>query len=578
MTMNSTLKSLIAQIKEFKKEWILAVLSMIAVAIFTAQLTLLVKHILDDVLIQTKPDALPRVSILLLVFYAGKGIFSFTSSYLMTSIGLKIVRNLRNRLYNHIIYQSLTFFSAEKTGDLTARVVSDTDRIQEAVSKALADLVKETFTLIGLLIVVFYIDWKLALISFTLFPLVVYPITRFSGRLRQASRKSQESISKLSQILVESITGTRIVQAYQMEERESQKFNQTSQQLLNEGLRATKIVSFLSPFMELLSGVAAVVVMWYGSKQIQAGHLTAGDFTAFLSALFFMYTPIKKLSKANQTIQQAVASYERIQSILIRNERILEQPGAKDLSRVTHSIEIKDVSFSYHDIPVLTDIDFSVRGGEVIALVGPSGAGKTTVVNLLPRLYDVSTGSILMDGQDIRNVTLNSLRSQIGLVSQEIILFDDTVAANISCGQPDASQNEIEEAARAAYAHDFISMLPNGYSTQIGERGHRLSGGQRQRVALARAILRNPAILILDEATSELDAESEIAIQKALENMLKNRITFIVAHRLSTIRKADKIIVLEHGRIQEIGTHEDLLDSKGLYRKFHELQYGIIDL
>ena len=576
--MNPTIKTLIAQIKPYRKEWILAVISMIAVAIFTAQLTLLVKQILDDVLIQTKPDALFRVSILLIFFYAGKGIFSFLSSYLMTSIGLKIVRNLRNKLYSHIMYQSLTFFSAEKTGDLTARVISDTDRIQDAVSKALSDLVKETFTLAGLLIVIFYLDWKLALISFTLFPLVVYPITRFSSRLRHASRKSQESISRLSQILFESITGSRIVQAYQMEDREAKKFEQTSQKLLEEGLRSSRIVSFLSPFMELLSGVAAVLVMWYGSRQIQAGTLTAGDFTAFLSALFFMYTPIKKLSKSNQTIQQAVASYERIQAVLNRNERIVEQPNAVDLPRVSNIIEFRDVSFRYLDEPVLTGIDFTVQAGEVIALVGPSGAGKSTLVNLIPRLYDVSSGSIRVDGHDLREGTLTSLRSQIGLVSQEIILFDDTVAANIACGQPEAIQEEIEEAARAAFAHDFISLLPKGYSTEIGERGHRLSGGQRQRIALARAILRNPAILILDEATSELDAESEIAIQKALENLLKNRITFIVAHRLSTIRKADKIIVLEHGQIQEIGTHADLLDSKGLYRKFHELQYGIIDL
>ena len=576
--MKAVLKQLIAECKPYKKEWVLALLSMIAVAFFTSQLTLLVKRILDDVLIQTKPEALPRVSLLLLLFYFGKGVFSFTSSYLMTSIGLHVVRNLRNRLYRHIIFQSLSFFSVEKTGDLTARVISDTDRIQDAVSKTFTDLVKESFTLVGLLFVIFYIDWKLSLISLALFPLVVYPITRFSQRLRRASRRAQENISRLSQILFETISSSRIVQAYQMEPRETARFDEESQKLLQEGLHASRVVSFSSPFMEMLSGVAAVLVMWYGSRQIAAGVLTAGDFTAFLTALFFMYTPVKKLSKANQTIQQAVASYGRIESILNRQQKIEDRPGAAHSERMSRSLEFRQVSFAYGDAPVLHGIDFTAGAGEVIAIVGPSGAGKSTMVNLIPRLYDVTGGAILMDGRDIRDVTLDSLRSQIALVTQETILFDDTVAGNISYGQPGATREQIYEAAGAAYAHDFILELPDAYETHIGERGHRLSGGQRQRIALARAILRNPAILILDEATSELDAESEIAIQKALVNVLKNRTTFIIAHRLSTIRKADKIIVLENGRLQEIGRHEDLLDSRGLYSKFHELQYGILDL
>lgn len=562
--------------KEYRREWLLAVVSMIAVAFFTSRLTLLVKQILDDVLIQTKPDALTRVSVLLLIFYLGKGIFSFISSYLMTAIGLKVVRNLRNQLYRHIIFQSLTFFSSQKTGDLTARIVSDTDRIQDAVSKTLTDLIKETFTLVGLIGVIFYLDWKLALISFTLFPLVIYPVTRFTNKLRQASRRAQENISRLSQILFETITSSRIVHAYQMEKREAEKFDQESQKLLQEGLRTSRIVSFSSPFMEWLSGVAAVLVMWYGSHEIRSGLLTPGDFTAFLTALFFMYTPLKKLSKANQSIQQAIASYSRIDEVLKRQEMIVEAPNAQPLPRLHDSIEFRDVGFQYNEIPVLEDVDFRVSAGEVIALVGPSGAGKSTLINLLPRLYDVTSGSILIDGYDIRSITLNSLRSQIGLVTQEIILFDDTVASNIAYGEESASREKIELAARAAYAHDFIMTLPQGYETNIGERGHRLSGGQRQRIALSRAILRDPAILILDEATSELDAESEIMIQKALTELMKNRTTFIIAHRLSTIRKADKIIVLEQGRIQEIGTHDDLLDSKGLYRKFHELQYGIV--
>lgn len=578
VSMNQRLKALLDYCKPYWSQWLLALLSMIGVAYFTSQLTLLVKHILDDVLIQTKPEALVKVSVLLLIYYFGKGLFSFTSSYLMTAIGLKIVRNLRNELYRHIIYQSLKFFSGHKTGDLTAKVISDTDRIQDLVSKTLADLIRETFTLFGLIAVIFYIDWKLALISIALFPLVVWPITRFSERLREASKKAQENISHLSQILFETLTSSRIVQSYQMEKRETERFDHTSQKLLQEGLHASWVVSFSSPFMELLSGIAAVLVMWYGSSQIRQGNLTAGDFTAFLTALFFMYTPVKRLSKANQSIQQAIASYGRIEEILSQSERMEDAPNAVSLARLSESIEFENVWFYYDENAVLQDINFSVKAGEVIAIVGPSGVGKTTMVNLLPRLYDVSSGSIKMDGHDVREVTLDSLRSQVGLVSQETILFDDTVAGNIAYGAPGATPDEIEKAAIAAYAHDFISLLPEGYETPIGERGHRLSGGQRQRIALARAILRNPAILILDEATSELDAESEIAIQKALTQIMRGRTTFIIAHRLSTIRRADKIIVLENGRIHEIGTHEDLLDSKGLYSKFHELQYGIIDI
>jgi ATP-binding cassette, subfamily B, bacterial MsbA len=562
----------------YKRKWLIAMGSMIGVAFFTAQLTLLVKHVLDDVLIQTKPDALLRVSVLLLLFYVGKGLFSFLSSYYMTSIGLEFVRNLRNRLYNHIIFQSLAFFTERRTGELTARVISDADRIQDAVSKTLTDLMKESFTVVSLLGVIFYLDWKLAFISLILFPVVVYPITRFSMRLRTLSRRAQENIGRLSQILFETLTSSRIVQAYQMERNEAMKFERESEKLLQQGLKASRVVAFSSPFMELLSGIAAVLVMWYGSSQIRTGALTAGDFTAFLTALFFMYTPVKKLSKANQSIQQALASFTRIEEILEEDSRIRESSGAATLPRLAQEIEFQNVSFRYGDIPVLEGISLEVKAGEVVALVGPSGAGKTTLVNLLPRLYDVTEGRILIDGHDLRDVTVSSLRAQIGLVTQEIVLFDDTVAANIAYGTPAANRSEIEAAARSAYADAFIAALPEAYDTRIGERGHRLSGGQRQRIALARAILRNPAILILDEATSELDAESEIAIQKALAEFTVDRTTFIIAHRFSTIRKADKIIVLEKGRIHEIGTHEDLLDSKGLYSKFHELQYGILDL
>jgi subfamily B ATP-binding cassette protein MsbA len=573
-----TLRKAYELLKPYRRKWLIALISMIAVAFFTAQLTLLVKQILDDVLIQTKADALVRVSSLLLLFYIGKGIFSFLSSYFMTAIGLEFVRNLRNQLYSHILYQSLSFFSERRTGELNTRVISDTDRIQDAVAKTVTDLIKESFTVVALLAVIFYLDWKLAIISLTLFPVVVYPITRFSSLLRSLSRKAQENIGSLSQILFETISSSRIVQAYQMERSEIEKFRHESDKLLQQGLRSSRVVSFSSPFMEFLSGIAAVLVMWYGSRQIEQGLLTAGDFTSFLTALFFMYTPVKKLSKANQTLQQALASYTRIDEILRHDSRIVDAPGARTLPRLSDQIEFQNVSFQYEEIPVLQNISLKVKAGEIVAFVGPSGAGKTTLVNLIPRLYDVTEGRILLDGYDLREGTLSSLRAQIGIVTQEILLFDDTVAANIAYGTPDADAGQIEEAARAAYAHDFIHSLPQGYQTRIGERGHRLSGGQRQRIALARAFLRNPAILILDEATSELDAESEIAIQKALSSFTLHRTTFIIAHRFSTIRKADKIIVLEKGKIHEIGTHEDLMDSKGLYSKFHELQYGILDI
>ena len=576
--MKALLRAILKLCRPYKAEWTIALISMIGVAFFTSKLTLLVKQILDDVLINLKPNAFPHVATLILIYYFGKGIFSFSSTYYMTSIGLHVVRDLRNRLYKHIMFQSLAFFSEQKTGDLSAKVISDTDRIQELVSKTLTDLVKESFTVVGLMGVIFYIDWKLALISLLLFPIVVYPITSFYKTLRSASRKAQENISRIAGILIETIQSVRIVHAYQMEKRETERFDQESQKLLKQGLRVTRVVSFSSPFMEFLSGVAAVLVMWYGSNQIRAGHLTAGDFTAFLTALFFMYTPVKRLSKVNQTIQQAIASYQRIEDVLHREQRVVEIPNAIVLPHHRKKIEFDHVSFQYGDIAVLHEITFAAESGDVIAIVGPSGAGKTTLVNLLPRLYDPTEGEIRIDGNEIRQVTLDSLRSQIGLVTQETILFGDTIAANIAYGNQKATRAEIEEAARAAYAHEFIISLPEGYDANIGERGHRLSGGQRQRIALARAILRDPAILILDEATSALDPESEIAIQKALMEIMKNRTTFVIAHRLSTIRKADKIIVLENGKIHEIGTHEDLLDNKGLYSKFHELQYGIIDL
>ena len=514
------------------------------------------------------------IPLLLVIVIFGKGLFTFLSSFLMKSIGYKVGKKLRDDLFGHIIYQSSDFFDYKSTGDLMSRLTNDVDRIQVAVAGSMGDLIREMFILLALLVYIFITDWRLALISFVIAPVSIIPLALFSRQLKKKGLLSQEKMAQIYNLLHETITGNKIVKAFTMEKFEIKKFSQATLSYFKTSLKLALTGSLTSPFMEFLGGVVAAFVLVLGATKIVQGHISPGDFVSFLVAIFYSYTPIKRLSRANNSIQQGVACYERIQEILNSKSQIVEHPKAYPLPPVKGSVKFENVSFGYNEMmPVLQEVSFEVMPNETVALVGLSGAGKTTIINLLSRFYDSTSGKITIDGIDIREVSLSSLRSQIGLVSQELILFNDTVRNNIAYGLEEISLDKIKEAAKAAKAHDFIMKLPKEYETIIGEKGTLLSSGQRQRLAIARALLKNPPILILDEATSALDSESERLIQIAMANLMKNRTTFVIAHRLSTVRRVDKIFVLDKGGITEIGTHEELCRKDGIYKKLHDLQF-----
>ncbi len=514
------------------------------------------------------------IPLLLVIVIFGKGLFTFLSSFIMRSIGYKIGKKLRDDLFGHIIYQSSDFFDYKSTGDLMSRLTNDVDRIQVAVAGSMGDLIREMFILLALLVYIFITDWRLALISFVIAPVAVIPLALFSRQLKKKGLLSQEKMAIIYNHLHEAITGNKIVKAFTMEKFEIKKFSQATLSYFKISLKLALTGSFASPFMEFLGGVVAAFVLVLGATKIVQGHISPGDFVSFVVAIFYSYTPIKRLSRANNSIQQGVACYERIQEILNSKSHIVEHPDAYPLPPVKGSVKFENVSFGYNEMmPVLQEVSFEVMPNETVALVGLSGAGKTTIINLLSRFYDSTSGKITIDGIDIREVSLSSLRSQIGLVTQELILFNDTVRNNIAYGLEDISLDEIKEVAKAAKAHDFIMKLPKEYETITGEKGTLLSSGQRQRLAIARALLKNPPILILDEATSALDSESERLIQIAMDNLMKNRTTFVIAHRLSTVRRVDKIFVLDKGGITEIGTHEELCRKDGVYKKLYDLQF-----
>jgi subfamily B ATP-binding cassette protein MsbA len=575
-----TLARLFSYAKPYRGRLLWALAGMIVYAAGSGGLMWLIKPIIDSGL-DRKPGVaggawgITEIAWGIVLVYLLKGIGSYVSSYLMTDVGQRVVMDLRNALYRHILDQSAGFFANSDTGQLLSLISNDVGQVQQVVSETIGDLARESLALVVYVGILFYYDPLLAIISLVFAPLVVYPLVRLGQRVRRTARRSQEALGQILHISAEAFTGHRIVKAFGTETQEGAKFRAAGSHLFRTNMKVTAALSSLPPLMEFIGGLGMAAAVWLGSAEIAAGRLTTGAFGSFMGTLLMMYGPAKKLSRVNASLQQAIASSERIFAMLDTHTEVTERPHAAKVAPFRRDIEFRDVTFGYEEGPgrILRGVSFVVPAGSMVAIVGRSGAGKTTLVNLLPRFYDVSGGGILIDGVDIRDVTLASLRREIGIVTQETVLFDDTIGANIAYGTAGASRQTIEAAARAAHAHEFIETLGQGYDTLIGERGQRLSGGQRQRLAIARALVKNAPILVLDEATSALDTESEQLVQEALGNLMLNRTSFVIAHRLSTIRRADAIIVLERGRVVEVGRHDELLTRpSGTYATLYQMQ------
>ncbi|MEE8349823.1 MAG: ABC transporter ATP-binding protein [Acidobacteriota bacterium] len=519
---------------------------------------------------------LVQVAFLLVAFSFFKGLFLYFAEYSMSYSGQQVVASLRRRLYGHLLEQSSAFYGHNPTGKLMARVVTDTERIQETVSKTLTDFIRQVLLLLFFLGLVFYTDWRLALLSFVIAPVVLVITLKMGRKMRWVSQLSQENLAEISHLLQETIAGQRIVQAFGMEEYERKRFDRSVGNLVRVNLKSTRISALTSPLVEFIGYLSFVPFLLYANHQINRG-FTIGAFVVFVAALFRLYEPVRKLSRMHLVFQQAFASSTRVFELLDTPIEIQDLPGARELAPFQKEIVFEGVSFQYQGPDsqlVLQDIDLTIKKGKIVALVGSSGAGKSSLAGLIPRFFDVAEGRITIDGEDIREASLESLRRQIAVVTQETFLFNDTVRNNIAYGREDCTPEEIEAATRAAFIHDFIAELPEGYDTVMGERGQLVSGGQRQRIAIARAILKGAPVLILDEATSALDSESERLVQEALYNLMQHCTTLVIAHRLSTVRAADRIVVLEAGRIVETGDHRSLMECSGVYRKLYDLQFA----
>ncbi len=565
---------LLGYLRPYWRRLAIAVVCSAFVSGFTGVYAYLARPLLDDIFINKDMQMLIIVPLALLTISLLKGGFTYAQTYLMNYVGLRVVADVRDQLFEHLIRLPLSFHIKNASGRLLARVLDDVHLFQEAVSGMFKDAVQQSLTVLVLVGVVFYQNWKLALLAVVVLPLSVYPMLTLGKRLRGIALIGQEQIADLAALIKESLTGIRVVKAFVRENFEAARFHDVNTKYFRATMKGAQVAAFTSPVMEFVGSIGVAAVVWYGGYLVIQDVMTPGAFASFLTAVFLLYNPIRRLAQANNTIQRALAAAQRIFSVLNEQPEHVLNHGQRVLPAIKGEIKLRGVTFYYEDTksPALAGIDLIAGAGEVVALVGHSGSGKTTFVNLIARFYDPTEGSILFDECDIREVSLPSLRQQIGMVSQDVLLFEGTIRSNIAYGRDDLAMDTVIAAANGAYAHNFINRLPDGYDSIIGENGVKLSGGERQRIAIARAMLRNPRVLILDEATAALDTESEQMVQLALANLMKGRTTFVVAHRLSTIRQANRIVVLNQGRIVETGTHEALLRQDGVYTQLHRIQ------
>ena len=567
-------------LRPYKARLSVAIACMVVLAACTAAMAWMLKPVLDEALSGKNEDLIYIIPALVIVLYVVKGAAYFGQAYIMGYIGQKVIFDLRNLLYERLTSQSLAFFAHRKTGELLARLSYDVSLVQAAVSTAVTALMRDAISIVFLLAVIFIQDWLLALIAMLVFPAVVYPIARFGRKMRHATLDGQAAMGDLTSLLEETVGGIRVVKAFGMENYERGRFRKFTGDFMRHQLKIFRVNALSFPIMELLAGFGIAGVLLYGGMRVASGETTAGTLVSFLAAVIMLYEPVKRLSRANNEIQQGLAAGERVFEVLDEPIEVEDSVHAHVLPPFSNSISFEQLNLQYSGSErcILHDINFSVAAGQVVALVGRSGAGKTSLVNLVPRFMDATAGRVLIDGLDVRDVTQESLRSQIALVTQEIILFNDTILNNIAYGIDDIDQAKIEAVAKAANAHEFIEQLPQGYHTIVGERGAILSGGQRQRISMARALLKDAPILILDEATSALDTESERLVQQAIDRLMKGRTVIVIAHRLSTIRHAHHIVVLDAGRVVQMGGHEDLLREGGLYAELYRLQFDSHDV
>ncbi len=566
---------LIGYLKPYRVRLAAAFVCAALVAALSGAYAWLVRPVLDGIFINKDETLLIVLPLAILAVAVLKGVFSYGQNYLMNYVGNRVITDIRQALFGQLLRLPVGFHDANTSGRLVSRVINDVNLMANAVAGVLKDLFQQGLTFLAMLGVIFYQNWQLAVLSIVVIPLSAYTMIRMGRRLRHLATRGQERIGDMASLLQESLAGIRMVKAFGREEAETLRFKASNKAFLQTTMKAIQVSSLGSSHMEVIGVVGVAGIVWYGGYLVIHDAMTPGAFFSFLAAMFMAYTPIRRLSGANNTIQQALAAADRVFDVLDLETEQDRDRGRIELVPLTRALEFQGVTFRYerHGMDALSGINLTVRAGETVAFVGGSGSGKTTLVSLVPRFYEPTEGRILIDGTDIRECTLRSLRAHIGIVSQDVVLFDDTVAQNIAYGRPGAPREEIVRAAKLAYAHDFIERLPSGYDTLIGERGVKLSGGERQRLAIARAILRDPAILILDEATSALDTESERVVQMALSNLMRHRTTLVIAHRLSTIQNADRIVVLDRGRIVEIGSHETLLRQNGFYKRLHAMQF-----